>query len=520
MTLSEPAVDNGSAQNPRIAVLGIHLEANQFAVPTGKQDFLDECWVEGEEITALAQKVSNLPIEVPNFYRRMDQTGPWTPAPVMIAAAQPSGPIRQEVTGEFLAKVESGLKEAMPLDAAYISSHGGSLATGDPDIDGTLVALVRKVIGPDAPIVVTHDLHCNVSDRLIRSCNALVTYRTCPHVDQPEVACEAADLLRMCLSGVRLYKAFVRLPMAPPGIMTSTQTGPYADMVAFGRSLSNDPVISVSVSAGFVHSDLPKCGITVNVVTRNDQQTADRVALEIAEYAWAKRNEFSRRDTTLEEAVELAKEAGAGRSRPIILADIADNPGGGARANTIWLLKALHDAKVPGVAIGLFTDVALANDACAAGEGAHINAVFNRTEQPFAERFDCGATVVKISDGFDTGRRGRDAGREIRLGKSALLRLDGSDVEVIVTSLREQPADPRTFEMYGIDIGSLKCAVLKSTIQFRSGFDEFFAPEQIFEVALPGVLSFNLSDFVFKGLPRPIWPLDDDVTWSAGKPLH
>lgn len=518
--MSSPASEGTSGRNPRVAILGIHLEANSFATVTEKHDFVAECWAEGEEITRLADKVSNLPLEVPSFYRHMDETGPWTPLPILVAGAQPGGPIRQEVFDEFLSKVEAGLKAAMPVDAAYICSHGGSLATGDPDNDGTLVARVREIIGPDAPIMVTHDLHCNVSDLLIQSCDALITYRTCPHVDQPEVAREAADLLRMRLAGKTLYKAFVRLPMAPPGIMTSTLTGAYADMVNFGKSLSKGPVLSVSVSAGFVHADLPKCGITVNVVTGNDQETADGVALEIAHYAWDKRNAFSRKDTTLKEAVALAKDAGAGKTSPVLLADIADNPGGGARANTIWLLKALHEAAVPGVAIGLFTDIALANDAHEAGEGAHIQAVFNRVEQPFAERFEAGATVVKLSDGFDIGRRGRDAGREIRLGKSALLRLDGSNVEVIVTSLREQPADPRSFEMFGVDIGALKCAVLKSTVQFRSGFDEFFTPEQIFEVALPGVLSFNLTDFDFKGLPRPIWPLDENAAWVPSTPLH
>ena len=291
-------------------------------------------------------------------------------------------------------------------------------------------------------------------------------------------------------------------------------------MVNFGKSFTEHPVLSVSVSAGFVHADLAKCGITVNVTTEDDQATADRIALEIAQYAWEKRNDFSRRDTTLDEAVSLAKDAGAGKTSPVLLADIADNPGGGARANTIWLLKALHEAAVPGVAIGLFTDPALVTDAHKAGEGAHINAIFNRKEQLFAERFEIGATVVKITDGFGIGRRSRDAGREIRLGNSALLRLDNSNVEIIVTSLREQPADPRCFEMFGIDISALKCAVLKSTIQFRSGFDEFFTSEQIFEVALPGVLSFNLSDFDFKSLPRPIWPLDDTVTWVPSTPLH
>jgi microcystin degradation protein MlrC len=175
----------------------------------------------------------------------------------------------------------------------------------------------------------------------------------------------------------------------------------------------------------------------------------------------------------------------------------------------------LHDAAIPGVVVGLFTDPALAEDAHAAGEGATIDAVFNRVESDaFAKRFASRARIVRLSDGYDVGRRGRDAGRQIRLGRSALLELEGSGLRVVVTSLREQPADPRTLEMFGIDIAAVNCAVLKSRGHFRAGFDEFFGNDQIFEVDVPGVTSNVLENFDFKGLSRPIYPLDPETSWT------
>lgn len=499
---------------PRIAILGVHLEANGFAPPTQRSDFEAECWEEGARITELARQTSNLPLEVPGFYDRMDQTGPWTPVPLIIIAAQPNGPIQQEVFDEFLARVEAGLRANLPLDGVYVCSHGGSSATGDDDNDGSLVARVREIAGPDVPIVVTHDLHCNVSERLVDAADALVAYRTNPHVDHRERAAEAADLLRLMISGVRTKKAFIRMPIAPPGISMLTAEGPFGDLVKLGQRLTLPPILNVSVTGGFVLTDLPKCGISINVTAAEDQQAADRVARKIAQAAWDDRHRYIRALTPMAEAIALAHQAARGERSPIVLADVADNPGGGAPGSTTWLMRALHEAGVEGVVMGLLTDREVAQAAHAAGQGGRIDAVFNRVETEFSKRFECAATVLHLSDGNDVGRRGRDVGRRIVLGTSALMQLEGSGLRVVVTSLREQPADPRALEMFGIDIGQARCVVLKSRGHFRAGFDEFFGPDQIFEVDAPGLTSNVLSNFNYKGLKRPIFPLDLHTIWQ------
>jgi microcystin degradation protein MlrC len=409
--------------------------------------------------------------------------------------------------------VERRLREVGPLDGVYVCSHGGSKATGDDDNDGTLVARVRDLVGPGAPIVVTHDLHCSVSERLVAAADSLIAYRTNPHVDHRERAAEAADMLRLMISGVPTCKAFIRLPLAPVGVTMLTD-GPFGELIRMGQDLCQPPILNVSVTGGFVLTDVPKSGFTINVTAAGDQAAADWVARTIAVAAWADRHRYIRTLTPLDAAVELARDAAAGRIAPIVLADVADNPGGGARGNTVWLMRALHEAGVAGVVVGLFTDVPLAQDAHDAGEGAMIDAVFNRIESEFAERFEARARVLRVSDGFGVGRRGRDAGRQLVLGRSALLELEGSGLRVVVTSLREQPADPQTLEMFGVDIAAAKCLVLKSRGHFRAGFDEFFGDEQIHEVDAPGLTSNVLTNFAFKGLPRPIFPLDPDTQWA------
>jgi microcystin degradation protein MlrC len=217
---------------------------------------------------------------------------------------------------------------------------------------------------------------------------------------------------------------------------------------------------------------------------------------------------------TLADAVQHATAIGRDKRRkPIILADVADNPGGGGRGNTTYLLRALKGARAQGVYFGVFNDAALAARAHELGEGAIFNASFNTQEHhEFSLPFDCEAKVVKLSDGQYVGRRGVLRNVSADMGPSALLDLGG--ILVVVISIRCQCMDPRQFEMFGLDIAEARTVVVKSRGHFRGGFDEFFKPEQIYEVDCPGLTSPVLANFTWTKLPRPVYPLDEEASWS------
>jgi len=502
---------------PRVAVLGLHLEANAFAPVTGLEDFVRQCLVEGEAISALSRaEVSHLPAEFPGFYRRMDATGPWQAVPVLVAAAPPGGPIAQDVFTGFLDAMRAGLAAALPLDAVYLGSHGAASATGDEDPDGTIAAMIRQVVGPGVPMAVSHDLHCNVSERLVASVDAFVGYRTNPHVDMAARAAECADLIRAMLEGLRPARHFIRLPMVPPTVTLLTKSGPYADLIADAEAAMRDEpgVLNASVTGGFVYSDLPKCGLCVTVTAR-DAATAEATARRLATRAWAERRRHTRTLLSVAEATALAIAAGQGREAPVIFSDAGDNPGGGGRGSTAWLLEALHAAGAQGVVMGNFIDPALAAEAHGLGEGATFEAVFNRTESEFSKRFSAPARILTCRDGQGVGRRGTMAGRAFDLGPAALLELAGSGLRVVVGSLRRQLLEPRMLEMFGIDIAAARVVVVKSRGHFRAGFDEFFPDEQIFEVDAPGLTSPVLANFAWKRLPRPVFPLDAEAGWPG-----
>ncbi len=507
----------GKAGAPRVAVLGLHLEANAFAPPTTLADFEKQCLERGEAISRLARaETSGLPAEFPGLYGHMDATGPWQPVPVLVASAPPGGPIDQAVFQGFLDEIRVGLAAALPLDAVYVGSHGASSAVADEDSDGTLLAMVRAIVGPAVPVVVSHDLHCNVSEKLVESATALVVYRTNPHVDMAARAAESAGLIREALAGERFATAFIRLPLAPPTVTLLTAEGPYADLIRDAEALmAADPrIANASVAGGFVFSDLPKCGVTVTVTARGgDQRAAREAALGLARRGWAERGRHTRRLLSVAEATDLALRAGRGEHEPVIFSDSGDNPGGGGRGNTPYVLRALHEAGVQGAVLGNFIDPALAAEAHALGEDAVFDAVFNRVEDQFGKSFTARARVVLLRDTEETGRRGTMAGRRFSLGASALLELQGSGMRVVVGSLRRQCHEPRMLEMHGIDIAAARVVVVKSRGHFRAGFDEFFTPDRVFEVDAPGLTSPVLKNFPWARLPRPVFPLDENAEW-------
>jgi microcystin degradation protein MlrC len=505
-----------SKDNPRIAVLGFAIECNRFSPVATAADFEQDVDIRGNQIVSEARSPASITLpDLPGFFNEMDRTGPWTPVPLRVAQAQPGGPVEESFFRTLLSDITAGLATEGPFDAVFVSAHGAALAEGTDDPDGDLFEVVRQAVGPDIPVVAVFDLHANVSRKMIDNLSVFVGYLENPHIDIYERGVEAARHMRECLSGARTVIEMVKLPLVPPQISLLTAKGPYADLIKYGQTQVGGDILNVSVMAGFAYSDSPKNGLTAVVTARNgNRQAAAGLALDIAKRAWGMKERFKRGMMSLADAVQLAVSVGRDRRRkPVILADVADNPGGGGRGNTTYLLRGLKMAGAQHVIFGVFNDAALAAKAHELGEGAIFTASFNTQEhQEFSLPFDCEAKVIKLSDGKYVGRRGVLRNVSSDMGPSALLDLGG--VEVVVISHRCQCMDPRQFEMFDLDIAHARVVVVKSRGHFRGGFDEFFKPEQIYEVDCPGLTSPVLANFTWSKLPRPVYPLDEETTWT------
>ena len=465
---------------PRIAILGFAIECNRFSPVTTGADFAKRTDIRGDDIVQEARVgPCRTTLDLPGFFAEMDRSGPWTPVPLRLAGAQPGGPVDQPFFDDLVSEIEHGLVSAAPLDGVYIVSHGAALSTGSDDPDGDLFAMIRRCVGPNVPVIGTFDLHANVSRKMIDNLDVFVGYLENPHTDTRERGIEAARHMRESLAGARTVVEMVKLPLVPPSITLLTATGPYGDMIRYGQTRVGGDIINVSIMAGFAYSDCPKNGYTAVVTARNGNRSAAfELARELCERTWAIRERFDKPMTSLTDAVKRAV-----------------------------------DADAQAAVIGVFNDAALAAEAHQRGAGAAFEARFNRAkDHPFSQPFSATATVVSLSDGVYTGRRGMDKGIRSSMGPSALLQVGG--VAIVVISNRQQCMDPAQLELLGVDIAAARTVVLKSRGHFRAGFDEFFTPDQIFEVDCPGLTSPSLNTFQWTRLPRPVYPLDQATRWA------
>lgn len=505
-----------SEREYRVAMLGLMLESNRFAPVVTEEDFLASVYLAGEEILDdLSSADPGVPTELRGFAASMRQLSDWTPVAILVGHVEAGGPLEHAFFTSALEEMRRRLRAAMPLDAVYICNHGAMITTEDLDPDGTIFAMVRDTVGPDVPIVATLDLHGNVSERMVEAADVIVAYRTNPHVDMLDRGREAAGALVELLGGMRPEVAFIRLPVTPPTVTLLTAEGPYGELIDFGRTFLDKEILNVSILGGFVYSDTPKNGLCVIVTGRAPNGMAARAAKRIARHAWEGHRRYRAALTSLDDAVARVLEAGRDPAMPpVILADVADNPGGGGMGNTMWILEALLGASATGVIMGVIFDPALADEATRLGEGAEFDAVFNRSApNHFSRRLKARARVERLRDGDCIGRRGFYALRRMSLGPSALLDLGG--IRVVVNSIRTQCADPVFLEMMGLDIAAARAVVVKSRGHFRAGFEEFFGPRQVIEVDTPGLTSPTLSRFDFENLPRPVFPVDDEVSWTV-----
>jgi len=507
---------------PRIALLGFSIECNRFAPIAYETDFRARTLLGGDIMLTNARSAAPMMLgEMPGFVADMDAAGPWEPKPGLLAMAEPNGPVSQEFFGRMMAQWETDLRAAGELDGVYCVLHGAGLTVNDHDPEGTLLALIRRVVSDKVPVVATYDLHANVSPANVELVNAYIGYRTNPHLDMRERGAEAAQTLRRLMGGTRTYLSRIRLPIVPPTVTMLTgqdaHARPYGELIDLGQRLMNEPsyagqVLNVSVMGGFAFADTPFNGLTV-VVTALDQDTADTLALEIAEAGWARRDRFRPNLTSLEDATSLAKATEDASRHALIFADVGDNPGGGGRGNTMEILRAFLAAGVRNGLVGVIHDPALAADAHIHGVGTIFTAQFNREGgDEFSKPFAAEAAVAGLREQPVRGRRGIYANNTLDLGLSAALIVGG--LTVVVISNRVQCADPVFFEMFGLDIAAARVVVVKSRGHFRGGFDEFFRHEDVIEVDAPGLTSPVLSRFAWRHMPRPVLPIDGTASWD------
>jgi len=376
---------------------------------------------------------------------------------------------------------------------------------GIGNAEGPFLHDIRQAVGPQVPIVCTLDLHATVTQLMLDSCNALFGFDTNPHIDSYERAVEAVNVCTAIAKGeIKPVMALRKPPMMPPTINMRTTEGPMVKIFKRAYEMERDPaVINVNVAGGFPFVDTEESGFSVVVITNNDRELAEKYAQELSDFAWSLRREFLKSLTPVPEGVKRAMEAEKG---PVILADVADNPGGGGSGDGTVVLKTLLDMRARNVGFALIKDPESVDKAIKAGVGATVTMmVGGKTDDFHGPPVRITGRVKTITDGVFIHKGPMGTGSMGEIGRSVVLEVNG--VELIVSELKMAPNDPEIFRRHGIEPTEKKILVVKSRGHFRAAYEPF--AKEIIEVDAPGVASPNLKQFPYKHVRRPLFPLDD-----------
>jgi microcystin degradation protein MlrC len=497
--------DFGRERALRILVAGFQHETNSFAPsPTTYEDF-----VRGGAFPALTRgadvlQMRDVNIPIGGFIRAMEKRAELIP--VLWAGATPAAHVTRDAFERIAGEIVSAAVQQIP-DAIYLDLHGAMYCEHLDDGEGELLARLRAAMGPRVPIVASLDLHANVTARMLDKADALTAYRTYPHVDMAETGDRAAFLLsRIVERSNALYRAQRRIPFLIPLNAMCSLMDPAKSIYERMAAAEKDGGLSLSFTPAFPAADFPECGPMVwgygetGLVEREVGRLADEIIAREADWMVPLLEP--------EDAVREALRLSAGASRPVVIADTQDNPGGGGDSDTTGMLRALVTCGAKDAAIGLMVDPAAAAAAHAAGAGADIAiGLGGHSRVPGDAPFEATYRVEQLSDGHCRYDGPMLHGKESHLGPSARLSVGG--VQIVVTSHKDQMLDRNLYRMAGVEPEAMKILVNKSSVHFRADFQPI--AEAVLVARAPGPLLADPADYPWTRLAqgmrlRPLGP--------------
>lgn len=504
----------------RIAVGGFQHETNTFAPQQATwADFeRADAWpplLHGEE---LIDGVDGFNIPIAGAVKRLAELGHEL-IPLAWAAAPPASYVTEDAYERMWALLEREVRAHKPFDAIYLDLHGAMVAEHIEDGEGELLRRFRAIVGNDLPIVASLDYHANLTPDMAALATALVGYRTYPHIDMATTGRRAAELLDWLLREKRpLYRAYRQLDFLIPLVWQCTFIEPAKSLfdlvgeLESGEKSHNQGIVSVTHTPGFPPADIAHCGPAL-VVYGHDREAVEAAADRLARAVKAQEKAFDGEMLDPDAAVLRALELARATNKPIVLADVQDNPGAGGTSDTVGLLSALMRHRAKGAVIGMIVDEEAARAAAETGEGNIMRrgigaAVGYAGERPVAANW----RVVKLGDGRFSGTGPFYGGAKFQIGPMALLTDEESGVSAVLACRRVQAADQEMFRHVGIEPSAVPILGLKSTVHFRADFQPI--AETILVVRSPGAHITDPMEMPYKHLRtgirlKPMGPTRD-----------
>ena len=483
----------------RIFSATIATESNMFSpMPTSLAGYRESVFLRPGEHPEDAPRMCTAPLWVA---RRRARTEGFTLIEGSCFAASPAGTtVRKDyewMRDEILAEV----RQAMPLDGVLLGLHGAMVADGYDDVEGDVIERVRAIVGPVCTIGVELDLHCHLTVKRVRLSDIVVLYKEFPHTD---VAERAEELLSLVL---RTIRGQVKPVMS---LYDCRQIGSYPTTLPLMRAFvdklqameGKDGVLSISVNHCFPYADVPELGGRILVVMDRDKARGDALATEIGQEFIAMRGKTLPRFYGVDEGIQVAL---AAEGMPVVMADPADNAGGGAPSDNTTILRRLIERQVVHAALGPIWDPIAVRLCFDAGAGGEFALRFGGKIGPTSgQPVDARVTVIGLA---------RDAWQsfgptQVPLGDCAAVRVGG--IDIVLISNRTQALGLELFRNVGIEPLAKKLVVVKSTNHFMGNFGPI--AKQVIYVESDGPLCRDYRKIPYTRVQRPIWPLDQETT--------
>jgi len=415
-------------------------------------------------------------------------------------AASPAGTTNRADYEFMRDEILAQLKAALPLDGVLLGLHGAMVAHGYDDVEGDVIERVRALVGPGCIIGVELDPHCHLTLKRVRASDIIILYKEFPHTDVVE---RAEDLLTLVLRTIRKQVTPVMSLYDCRQIASYPTTLPlmraFVDKTAAMEG--KDGVLSVSIGHCFPYADVAELSGRILVITDNDKAKADRLATEIGQEFISMRGRTAPDYLSIEDGIDTAVTFNAS---PVVMADPADNAGGGAPSDNTTILRRLIERDVPDAAVGPIWDPIAVRLCFDAGEGASFPLRFGGKIGPTSGApIDAMVTVTALK---------RDCWQsfgptQVPLGDCAAVKVGG--VEVVLISNRTQALGLELFRNLSIEPAERKLVVVKSTNHFMAAFGPI--AKKVIYVDADGPLSRDYRRIPYAKVQRPIWPLDAET---------
>jgi microcystin degradation protein MlrC len=415
--------------------------------------------------------------------------------------AEPAGRTARVAYEQMRDEILGQLERALPVDGVVLGLHGAMVAHGYDDCEGDLLGRVRRLVGPKTVIGVELDPHCHMTKERVAHADIIVTFKEFPHTDFVERGEEVVRLTLRAVKGeIRPVRSLADCRMIASFPTTIQPMRGFVDRIK--ELEGKDGVLSVSVAHGFPYADVPEVGARILVVTDDRKAEGDRLALTLAEELFGFRGRTMPPYLTPDQAIDRSM-AGSGTT---VLADPADNPGGGAPADSTIVLRRLIERGVEPAALGPLWDPMAVRFCFDAGEGTRFALRFGGKVAPQSGApVDAEVTVTRlVEDAQQTF-----GAAKVPLGPAAAVRIGDLDLDLVLITNRTQALGTDLFTGMGIDLATKRLVVVKSTNHFHAAFAKIAS--EVLYTDSGGPIPRDHRKIPFTKARRPIWPLDEDA---------